>query len=81
MSLNVVPFAQPNYLDIPAQLRKLADDIESGEIRDVISTVAVIDCADALMVEHWGENLSRFAAIGVLETGKHHILNQIISSD
>jgi hypothetical protein len=78
MSLNVVPFASPNYRDIPAQLRKLADDIDAGEIRDIISTVMVIDCAETLHVEHWGENVTLHQGIGILETGKQYLLNLIL---
>jgi hypothetical protein len=81
VSLNVVPFVGPNYCDIPAQLRQLADDIEAGKIRDIVSTVMVIDCADALYVEHWGENVTLHQGIGILETGKHYLLNQILPPD
>lgn len=56
----------PCLADIPAQLRKFADAIERGQYGEVVSVYALIDTPDNLHTEVFGEELSRYEALGIL---------------
>lgn len=77
MTLTVVPLRDsPTLNDIPAQMRQLADRIESGEVEteSVMCIVAVE--GDWPNIYGWGDNQGDYGNIGLLEMAKawfvHH---------
>lgn len=78
MSLKVVPFPGNAFRDIAKAARRFADALEAGEYGEPGSAVLVIDSPDCVWIEQWGEGSSPYQAIGLLKTGKQHLLNQII---
>lgn len=73
MPLAEVTVLNPS-LSIPAMLRRLADEIESGEHKGVIEAVCVIEKPERLFeVFSWGttrEHCSAAGAVALLEAGK-----------
>lgn len=63
---NVTPLEIANLSDIPDRLRELANDIEAGECGE-LDTVYVMLIGNGLSTEYYGEALSRYELIGVLE--------------
>jgi hypothetical protein len=78
MSLKIVQFPASDFRDIAAAARRFADAVEAGDYGEPGSAVLVVDAPDCVWIEHWGESVSNYQAIGILETGKQHLLNQII---
>ena len=78
MSLKLLQFPGVDQRDIAASARRFADALDAGEYGETNSAVVVIDCPDQLWIEHWGETVSNYTAIGILETGKQHLLNSIV---
>ena len=75
MTLRVVSDNTLVLNDIPAELRRLADEIESGEFGDISTIIAVIDSDGYLFTETLGRNPSRFEAVGMFELAKQETLN------
>lgn len=67
--------SSPNMADIPGRLRKMADDIESGEVK--ASSVLLIIPRDSHWpdVWGWGEDLGDMGRIGLLELTKAFFTN------
>jgi hypothetical protein len=76
--VNVVQIARPSLLDVPAMLRKCADDMERGDYGEVSNALLIIDSATAIHTEQWGELMTCFGAIGLLEAAKLLTLNEQI---
>ena len=66
--------------DIPGMLRKLADDLESGELGNVSQVVYVLDAVDGVVdVGLLGTTASAGAeAYLLLAAGQKHILKDIV---
>lgn len=72
--MNIVPFPIDSLNDLPAQLRRLADMIETGEITaDAALCVVPQDNALPIMFM-WGENYGPYADIAMLELAKASII-------
>lgn len=65
---NVEPIPVNN--PIAAMARKFADAVEAGEFGDVLTAYILIDAVDNFYTETWGEGLSRYEALGMLEFAK-----------
>lgn len=64
---NLVPI---RINDVPDMLRKFADQVENGYYGDVVTVYALIDTPENLHTEVFGEALSRYEALGMLELAK-----------
>jgi len=62
--------------DIASQLRAFADAVEAGEYGEVVTVYTLIDTPDNLHTEVWGEDLTRYEAIGLLEFAKRAALGE-----
>jgi hypothetical protein len=78
MSLKIVKLPVSNLNDIAAMARAFADEVDSGTFGTVRSAILVLDTEDEVHTLHWGECVSVHQAIGILECGKHHLLNMIL---
>lgn len=78
--MNVVPLPHRDTKvnDIPAVLRKLADQIEAGEHGEVGTAMILMTLEDGMPIFIAGEPLNHFEGLGMLETAKAHIANDII---
>lgn len=68
MSLKVVPLREISASDIAAQFRRMADEIDSGEIGHVESMVAVGEIDGQIELYGWG-NIDGMRATGMLSLG------------
>ena len=59
-----------NLMDIPAMARGFADDLEANDYGEVTRAVVIVDTPDGLHILGWGENVTTFEAIGILECAK-----------
>jgi len=64
-ALNVVPLLEPNAADIAAQFRRMADELDSGEIDHLESMVAVAEQDGEIVLFGWG-NIDGMRGIGML---------------
>lgn len=74
MTDNIVTLFENNLLDLAAQLRALADRLESGE--DVARTMVVIGydpATDGVCVYAWGERSDWLSINGLLAIAQGHI--------
>ena len=67
---NVSTLPVSNLMDIAAMARKFADDIEAGEYGEVQRVLVVADCGDGMHQFGWGESVSMYEALGILEAAK-----------
>jgi len=56
--------------EIAQAARKFADAVEAGEFGEVLSVYVLIDTEENLFTEQWGDELSRYEALGLLEFAK-----------
>lgn len=84
MSDNIVRFPKSNLSDIPAMLRKLADDIEAGTHGEVALCLAILprpgDCPAIFGFGPDGDT-SDAALIGHLEVAKSVFVNHVMSRE
>ena len=78
MTLKVVPLPVANLNDIPGMARLFADEVAKGLFGNVRSAVVILDTDDEVHTIHWGECSTLHQAIGILETGKHHLLTTLL---
>lgn len=78
MTDNVVQLRDsPLLSDIPGQLRQLADAIENGELQTK-SVLCVADMpGDWPIIYGWGEHLSDYGNIAVLDLAKLWLMNNL----
>jgi hypothetical protein len=67
---NVVELDTPNYGDVPACLRRLADEIEQAIHADVFRAVVVLQTDEALSLATLGESSSAYELMGLFEAAK-----------
>ena len=74
--------ARPVLHDLPAMLRKMAEDIENGDLDDARNAVIVVEHdGAAFTVAGFGpEGGDGVRAVGILEWGKHWLLKQALES-
>ena len=65
---NTVELPVDNCQDLAGMIRKFADLIEARD--DVVRIVILTDTNSGLDLEYWGESLSGYAMIGLLDTAK-----------
>lgn len=68
---NVVDLDTPNYGDVPACLRRMADEIEADIHGDIFRAVMVLQTEDgALAISKLGECCSAYELMGLFEAAK-----------
>lgn len=67
-NVTVLPVA--NLMDIAGMARKFADDIEAGRYGEPTRAIVILDCGNAMHQFGWGESLSMYEALGILEAAK-----------
>lgn len=75
---NVEEFPGANLSDVKEMMVRVAGLIEEGEFGNVENCVFVLDCEDGVHTFHWGKLETAIHALGILDLGKHHIMNQIL---
>ena len=82
MSLRLVPNVSElpvnNLNDIAAMARKFADAVEAGEFPDLGSATLVLDGTEGILTLHWGDCPTRYEAIGILETAKQVLVQDML---
>lgn len=59
-----------NLMDIAAMARGFAEDLEKAEYGEVTRALVIVDSEDGLRILGWGESVSMYEAIGILEAAK-----------
>ena len=80
--LKVVPLREDcvSLTDIPAMLRKLADEIESGDVADVTGAFCLIPRSrDYLLLYGWGDVEGRNEPIIQLDLAKTFLLTHLVA--
>jgi hypothetical protein len=67
---NVTQLDIRNLMDIPSMARGFADDLDAGHYGEVNRVLVVIDSADGVHTLGWGDSVSMFEALGILEAAK-----------
>ncbi len=75
--MKVVEFPKQNMNDIPLQLRKLADYIESGECKTNHVLAIVSQVEDFPDVYGWGDSTPASAVL-LLELAKHWFVTNLV---
>ena len=74
MGLKLVPNVESlpvnNLMDIAGMARKFADDVEAGRYGEVERVIVIADCGDGMHQFGWGESVSMYEALGILEAAK-----------
>jgi hypothetical protein len=70
VSDNTVELPVRNLMDIPSMARGFAEDLESDEYGEVTRVIVVLDSPDGLRTLQWGENISIYEAMGMLDAAK-----------
>ena len=69
-SADVIPLDIRNWRDVPGQARCFAEDVEAGEYGEVSKVIVVIDTPDGLHLVSWGDSMTQFEAVGMLDVAK-----------
>ena len=78
----IIKLRDADLTDVPAMLRKLADDIEAGEHGDVHTCFAVIPVVDDFpMIFGWGLNCSQAQCGWTLHLAQHWLANTTMEPD
>lgn len=72
----VVSLYETNSRDIPAMLRKMADDIEGGTYGEV-GEAAVVLCGDTLEVFGWGAAQDGCSSATLLQAGAMRLIRAV----
>lgn len=67
MKPKIVPIGTPNLMDVPASLRMLADQIESGEVPKSDHAIIISSCDGELSIYGYGAVKDRAHEIGCLQ--------------
>ena len=67
---NVEKLEIRNLMDIPAMARGFADDMDAEVYGTVQRAIVIVDCDDGIRVLGWGESVTQYEAIGILEAAK-----------
>ena len=67
---NVEKLEISNLLDIAGCAREFADDVEAAKFGHIRCALVILDTADGMHQIQWGESISQFEAIGLLEVAK-----------
>jgi hypothetical protein len=81
VSDNTVELPVRNLMDIPSMARGFAEDLESNEYGEVTRVIVVMDSPDGLRTLGWGESVSTYEAIGILEAAKITSFDNLFSED
>ena len=77
--MNVVPLPErPNLQNIPAMLRRFADDLERGDYGEIRTALMLLDTASEIHTFNWGASVTVFECAGLLEAAKLLTLNEHI---
>jgi hypothetical protein len=77
--MNVVALPVSNLMDIPAMLRRLADDIEKGDHGEVTFALAIAENEHGPIMFGWGEAKDALYNVGLFEWAKAQMLDTIRS--
>jgi hypothetical protein len=75
--LSVVPLRDVSAADIAAQFRRMADEIDSGEISHIESMVAVAEIDGGIQLFGWG-NIDGMRATGMLSLGMTKLTSETL---
>lgn len=75
--LSVVPLRDVSAADIAAQFRRMADEIDAGEIGHVESMVAVAEIDGQICLYGWG-NIDGMRATGMLTLGMTKLTSETL---
>jgi hypothetical protein len=77
--LNVVPLREVSAVDVAAQFRRMADEIEQGEISHVESMVSVAEIDGEICLYGWG-NIDGMRATGMLALGLSKLTGETLEA-
>lgn len=77
MTVKVIPLREVNAADIVAQFRRMADELENGEIAHIESMVAVAEQDGEIALYGWG-NIDGLRAIGMLSLGSTKLTKETL---
>lgn len=75
---NVVPLYETNFRDVPAMLRRLADDIEAGKYGEVREGATVL-MGSELEVFGWGQDQDGASTAIMLQAGAMRLIRAVES--
>jgi hypothetical protein len=77
----VIPLDVYNFQDIAGCARRFADQLERGVQGEPTRVVVVLDTPDGVALAIWGENVSGFEIVGLLEVAKMHAYENNVLGD
>ena len=63
---NVEKLEVSNLLDVASCAREFGDEVEAGKFGHVRCAIVILDTADGMHQVQWGESVSMFEALGML---------------
>lgn len=78
MTAKVVPIFEPNAADIAQQFRRMADEIDSGEIGSFESMVVCAEVDGGIEIYGWG-NIDGLRAIAMFNLGHAKLTAQTLA--
>jgi hypothetical protein len=75
----VVPLREVSANDIAAQFRRMADEIDRGEIAHIESMVACAEIDGKIEIFGWG-NIDGMRAIGMLSLGSSKLTTEVLKA-
>ena len=78
---DIVPIGLSNPRLIPDMAREFADLAERGDFGALISATLVIESASGIETVFWGETPTRVEIVGLLETAKAQVIDELLNDD
>ena len=78
MTAKVVPLREVCAANVAAQFRRMADEIDSGEIGHIESMVSVAEIDGEIVLYGWG-NIDGLRAIGMLNLGSSKLTTETLA--
>lgn len=79
MSLVVVPLREVCAADVAAQFRRMAEEIDSGEIGHIESMVSVAELDGEIVLFGWGK-IDGMRGIGMLSLGLQKLTGETLAA-
>jgi hypothetical protein len=67
---NVEELPVYNFQDIAGCARRFADQLDAGELPDLIRAIVVVHTPEGIGINVWGENSDGYELLGLLEAAK-----------
>ena len=70
-----------NLNDIASMARRFADQVEAGEYSKPNRAIVIVERDDGLTILSWGQGLSAYELMGILEAAKLNVFAEDLADD